>query len=763
MIELNNGWWLYPIEKSGAVQTPQELAGYRRIPAAVPGNVELDLIKDGQLPEDIFKGMNITKAEQYELYDWWYETSFITPPHSRNLLLRFDGVDCIAEYWLNGKCFGTSDNALVEFEFDITDYIAPEGEANSLFVKLKSAVVESNHIGYDLFNIAGHWLPNADGISLRKPQHAFGWDIMPRAVTAGIWRRVFLYEKDIVSVKQVNYHILSVDEKEAVIRFFWELDIPDTLLKADMLVCVHARCGTSEFSAEEKVYFKLGWTDIIVPSPKLWWPFGYGQANVYDTTVEVVLDGSVVSRKHFNMGIRTAKLVKTDTTDGKKGKFEFVINGERIICKGTNWLPLSPYHSCDHERYDRALALMKDIGCNIVRCWGGGVYEEDCFYDFCDRNGIMVWQDFSLACAAYSQSEKFCSQIEAEAVKVVRRLRTHPSLILWAGDNECDMLARDFGIKPEWNVITRGILPQVIRNNDTLREYLPSSPFFTYETIKNAALLPEDHLWGSRDYYKSDYFKHSQALFVSEIGFYGCPSVNGLQKFLDQDKLFPSPENEQWNLHSTDQRNRPDFTLLVIKNICQMFGEVPGDLEQFCMASQITHAEAFKYFIERIRCDRNKSGIIWWNLLDGWPQISNALVDYYFEKKLAYEFVKRSQQPFVLMFDEIRDWHCALIAANDTLTEKHGTYRVIDADNDAILAEGTFCIKPNTSQELYKQPMMYSEKRFLIIEWTVDNRKFYNHYLCGMPAFELAYYMKMLKKFTSYLRTRTEGEEAECI
>lgn len=756
MIELNSVWRLYPIEKSGAVKTPQELADYRFIPAKVPGNVELDMIEDGMLPKDIFKGMNITSAEKYELYDWWYETTFITPQHSRNLILRFEGVDCIAEYWLNGKYFGTSDNSLTEFEFDITDYIAPEGETNNLFVKISSAIVVSNHIDYDLFNIAGHWNPDADGISLRKPQHAFGWDIMPRAVTAGIWRKVFLYEKDIVSIKQVNYHILSVTENEAEIRFLWELDIPDTLLKTDMIVRIHASCGDSKFSTEEKVYFKLGRADAKILMPKLWWPFGYGQPNVYDTSLEVVIDGNVVSEKNFNVGIRTAKLIREDITDGKNGKFEFIINGERIICKGTNWVPLSPYHSCDHNRYDRALALVKDIGCNIVRCWGGGVYEEDCFYDFCDRNGIMVWQDFCLACAAYSQSKTFCSQIEAEAVKVVRRLRTHPSLVLWAGDNECDLLTKSFGGVPEMNIITRKILPNVVRNNDTLRDYLPSSPFYTRAAAENNALLPEDHLWGPRDYYKSDFYKQSKALFVSEIGFLGCPGAESLSKFLDEDKLFPYPENEQWNLHSSDQRNRPYFTKLLIKNIRQMFGDISDDLDQLCMASQIVQGETFKYFIERVRCDRNKSGVIWWNLLDGWPQISNAIVDYYFEKKLAYSYVKRAQQPFVLMIDELNDWNCTLIAANDTLTEKKGTYKIIDACDCKTIAEGTFYVGKNTLKKLYKLPMLYSDKRFLIIEWTLDGQNFYNHYLCGMPAFDLAWYRSQFENFIYYVDVKTK-------
>ena len=176
-MKLNGKWKLYAIENSVPVNTPEELSKYGAISAEVPGNVELDLINAGLLPEDIYKGMNITLAEKYETYEWWYETEFVTPEHKNDMILRFDGVDCFAQYWLNGKVIGLSDNMLIEHEFDVTNALNPIGEKNTLFVQIRSAIIEANHIKYDMYNIDSHPQPNADGIGLRKPPHCFGWEL----------------------------------------------------------------------------------------------------------------------------------------------------------------------------------------------------------------------------------------------------------------------------------------------------------------------------------------------------------------------------------------------------------------------------------------------------------------------------------------------------------------------------------------------------------------------------------------------------------
>ena len=740
-MKLDGSWKLYFFEQADSIATPNELRNKQSINAKVPGNVELDLIRAGLLPEDIFKGMNIRQAEKYETYEFWYETEFITPEHQRKMILRFDGVDCIASYWLNGVFLGKTENALIAHFFDVTSELVPAGAKNVLHVRLSPAIVQANQQNYDLYNIDCHPQPNADGIGLRKPPHCFGWDIMPRAVSAGIWRSVTLYEQEIIELNQFHYHVISCDDSCARIRFLWELNIPNSLLKRDIDIQIKGICGDSSFALTEKVFFKLGKAETTISCPKLWWPVGYGDASIYDTEVSLLLDGRVISTRNLNVGIRTARLERTATTDGKSGCFRFVINNIQVMCKGSNWVPMDVYHSRDAQRYKMALELASDIGCNILRCWGGNVYEDEAFFDYCDRHGIMIWQDFAMACAGYKLHDAFYKKIEEEATQVVRRLRTHPSIVLWSGDNECDAVLSEFGADAMKNKITREILPMVIHNNDHGRSYLPSSPCFDEATSSkyDFKLLSEYHLWGPRDYFKSDYYKQSKAHFVSETGYHGCPSEKSLEKFIDADYLWPNLDNAQWNLHSSDQRNNPARVQLVTNQIKQYFGTVPSNLHDYSLASQISQAEAKKYFIERIRADKpTKSGIVWWNLLDGWPQISDAVVDYFYEKKLAYSYIKCSQQPFLILVDEIENWNVNIIASNDTQKDVHG--EVLIREEEKTLYKGAFCVKENSNAVLTKLPVMYSDKRLLLIEWNTNLGKGFNHYLCGYPAFSFCAY-----------------------
>ena len=746
MINLNGTWKLYPIEYGKNIQSPEDLVNIPSIKGEVPGNVELDLIKAGLLPEDIFKGMNITLAEKYETFDWWYETEFETPKHERDLIIRFDGVDCVAEYWLNNKKFGESENSLVEHQFKINEFLNTEGKTNKLLVHIKSTVIEANHKEVDMISLASWGRVNFS--ALRIAPHTMGWDIMPRAVSAGIWKGVYLYEKDEISIAQYHYFIHKVSENETFFRVAWELDIPDQYVGLPVKVVVNGKCKDSEFTKTRISLYKSDGVDVLIKNPYLWWPRGYGEQDMYDVTITAYIGEKFTISKKFPLAIRTVKLDRTSWTDGYNGKFQFLINGEPIMCRGTNWVPLDVYHSRDHLRLKKALEMVCDVGCNIVRCWGGNVYESDEFYDFCDINGIMVWQDFSMACAIHSQREEHCKALEAEAIKVVKRLRIHPSIVLWSGDNECDSAYMSQNLDPTKNKLTRNILAEVVRLNDPTRPYLPSSPCYDAMPQSASDILPEIHLWGPRDYFKSDYYTQSIAHFVSEIGYHGFPNIESIKKFIDADKLWPNTETEQWILHSADQRGNPYRMRLARDQVSQFFGSEPVDMENFVKASQYTQAEAKKYFIERIRCKKPiKTGVIWWNLLDGWPQVSDAVVDYYFSKKEAYDYIKRSQQEVVIILDELKSNRCDIIAVNDTLKEVKGNYRIYNIDTDHIYSEGEFSISKKGVSHLGGVPMRYSDKEFLVIEWTIGGKTFYNHYLCGMPGIDFTTYKRWIAKF----------------
>ncbi len=198
------------------------------------------------------------------------------------------------------------------------------------------------------------------------------------------------------------------------------------------------------------------------------------------------------------------------------------------MCKGANWVPLDAFHSRDTASYEKALELARDIGCNIMRCWGGNVYEDHEFFDFCDRNGIMIWQDFAMACRIYHETERFKKLIFDEATAVVRKLRNHPSIVLWSGDNEIDKNIKNF-TDPSCNSLAREVLPKAIRLNDIGSPYLASSPYFSSAAYagKDRGVTPSElHLWGSLDYFKSDFYKNSKAHFISRSGIPAAPPLN---------------------------------------------------------------------------------------------------------------------------------------------------------------------------------------------------------------------------------------------
>lgn len=712
--------------------------------ATVPGCVQLDLSRSGYLPEDLFMGENTVLAEKYEDWQWWYQRHFTAPEVRENVYLVFEGVDCIAEYFLNGNKIGESENMFIAHEFRVDPWLQ-EGD-NVLTVHIKSAVVEAQNKDYyvKLLNADRH----LEARYIRKAHHSYGWDIMPRLVTAGLWRGVRLEVRDRIYFTQTFFKILENDY-----RFFYTLDCDWRSLQ-DVRIVLSASCGEdSSFCVQHSCRKKFGSFRFNIPNQKKWFPYGYGDPNIYDGTVKIYQQDQLIHEEPISFGIRQVTLDRHQPIDGSAGQFRILINGIEIMCKGSNWVPLDALHCRDAERYDRALELVKDIGCNILRCWGGNVYEDHAFYDFCDRNGVMVWQDFSMACVFNPETEDFQKNLANEVTAVIRKLRNHPSIILWAGDNEVDACAD--GYNPATNSNTRVIIPKCIELNDFGRPYLPSSPYIPGEAFEagirsqeQGSTLVEDHLWGPRDYYKGDFYKDNSAHFVSETGYHGCPSLESIQKFITPERVWPYHDNPEWILHSSDQQGDPGRLLLMEKQVRQLFGEVPTDPQTFILASQISQAEAKKYFIERMRVGRpDKTGIIWWNLLDGWPQMSDAVVDYYFTKKLAYSYIKRSQAPFVIAANEIGHWNLALYACNDTLLEKAGYFTVRDATTDELVYEGDFTAPANTSTRIANLPTYYSEQKILIFQWEIGEESGWNHYLCGYPPISLTMYQKVLKKY----------------
>jgi beta-mannosidase len=744
-ITLNGAWrlWGYP-ESTSPVRNPADLDAAQAIPATVPGNVELDLVRHGVLPEELYAGDNIHLVRQYESHEWWYQREFVTPAvDDRDVELVFHGVDCLATYWLNGEWLGESENMLIEHRFDVTGRLVAGG-TNTLTVRLRSPLLAAMEKPYSPRQ-AQSWLQmNIESLWIRKAPHSYGWDIMPRALSAGLWRGVELVVHESVEIREITASILALDAPKALVGIYYELKTAPALLQ-DATLRVTGVCGESRFTYARRIHSVAGMLRVPVEDVQLWWPLGYGEANLYTLTVELLCGETVVATHTSHAGLRVVELVRTDPVDGRRGEFLFRLNGVPIMVKGANWVPADVFHSRDADRIAGHLALFIEAGCNMVRCWGGGVYEDHAFFDACDRRGLMVWQDFCMGCGLYPQAPEFLEAIRREAEAVVRKLRYHPSLVVWCGDNECDENAFSVGLDPNANRLTREILPGVLAEADPFRVFIPSSPYIGPEAVaaRDVHLLAERHLWGPRDYYKSDYYLSSQAAFVSEIGYHGCPNVSSLRRFLDADHLWPWQDNPQWIVHATEPTGADGQYAyrirLMAAQIGTLFGAIPETLEEFALASQLVQAEAKKFFVEMTRLKKwDRTGVIWWNMIDGWPQFSDAVVDYYYGQKLAFHYLRRVQQPVCLMIDEPEEGQLRVVAGNDSRRDAAGIYRVWDAESEETLLAGTYAVAANENVDLGKIPVAEGACRLLLISWTMDGAVAGNHYLQGTPPFDLA-------------------------
>lgn len=742
---LSGPWHLY-FGPQGEVKSIDEAKEkFQCIPAVVPGDVYLDLLKAG-LIEDPFFGRNYLDLRKYEFYQWWYEKEFNIPKEllGKKFRLIFYGIDTIGTIWLNGKLLGKTNNMFVEHSFDVTGLLK---ENNTLVVKIDSPILWAKEKSYEVINVS--WEGRDEALWLRKAQHSFGWDIAPRIVSSGIWKEVELREIKDTEIEELYYATSKIEDNLAYLDVFFKFRTNLKYFEEFLLRFTFTDRDNNKQVFEFPVEFITGHINIILKDPLLWWPKGYGEPNLYEVRCELIHNGEILDEKTDRIGIRTVHLERTESAE-EDGIFRFIINGIPVRLRGSNWVPLDAFHSRDKERTIPVLELFDDLGCNIIRCWGGGVYESDEFFDFCDKNGITVWQDFAMACARYPQEGAFQKEIEEEAKKVIKRLRNHPSLILWAGDNECDYAYNMENLLPSDNVLTRKVLPSICKRLDPYRPYLPSSPYISDMVARSKGKLtpPEQHLWGPRDYYKSRFYTENKASFISEIGYHGCPDLESLKKFLPQEYLWPF-DNDYWKAHSVEhwrtRRRSYNRNELMANQIKELFGVIPEDINDFILASQITQAEAKKFFIERARLSDNIWGIIWWNVMDCWPQISDAIVDYYFSKKLAYYYIKRVQEPFCIMITEPESWYVKIVGVNDTLREKRGTYRAYDADTKEELSSRAFSISPYRKKLLDKIRVSRGEQRLFIIEWEIDGKRFLNHYLLGNPPFDLVKYKEWLK------------------
>ena len=713
--------------------------------ALVPGNIELDLHRNGIEP-DPFYSDNEFLYHKYERWDWEFSRSVAIPrfdAEREELFLVFEGLSCFAEVYFDEERISPPlANALIPH----TICLSGEQSANMKFEPgrtgiLKVAVKSTMLSAMDKSTAGGESYPmnvtaceySDEYTFLRMPTHSFGWDIMPRFLSAGMWRDVYFEVRPVNRIDQTYFVTRGLSRDRANILYKYRLKLKDCDLNA-YRIRIYI---DGELKEEAPVRFTGGEGNIYIDRPRLWWPRGYGEAATYRVHTELLYRGEVVDTKTETIGIRQIEIVHK-MASGDEGEFLIKVNGCPILAKGSNWVPLDAFHSRDPERYEKAVELFTGSNCNIMRLWGGNVYESDRLFELCDENGILVWHDFAYACAIYPQKDT--SALKAEADCVIRRLRNHPCILLWAGDNEIDetYCGRNYvSVSNRYNPISREVLSQSVRENDPYRMYLPSSPYIDKGVARYE--VPEQHLWGPRAYYKDDFYRLTKAHFVSEYGYHGCPSIGSLKRFIPEDQL-DDTKKSAWRCHSAEYtllyHRGYDRNQLMLDQVELMFGQGDRTLEETSFLSQFTQAEALKFMIEQTRIHKwRRTGLIWWNMLDGWPQISDSVVDWYFVKKRAYNAVRRAQEPISVIVDEVSGWYRQVFLSNDSRANADVDVRVYDADSGETLFEGEFASHANELENIGEFRVMPSKKQLLLIDFTVDGEKHKSHYLCGYPPF----------------------------
>nr|WP_232070046.1 sugar-binding domain-containing protein [Kyrpidia spormannii] len=634
------------------------------LPAEVPGDVHTTLHRAGVIPHP-FYGHNDRRTRWVEERVWWYRGHFFMDEGSlragETLELVFEGLDTLATIYLNGRELGRHANMFVPATFDVTrELVAGDNVVAVKFDPVALAVKEKDH---------GLWAAfNRDRVWVRKAQSHFGWDWGPNIVPCGIWRPVVLRRHRGWRIQSVNPRTPFIGEGWAK----WPVEVEilrpgDPEGKEDAWVRIVLWDGERKAAeGEAPVIGEKASVDLKVLRPKLWWTRDLGEPHLYRLEVALIVRGEELDRREQGAGLRTLTLLREE--DGEP-RFTFVLNGRPIFAKGANWIPADQFPGAvTEERIAGLLEAAGQAGMNMIRVWGGGLYEPDIFYEICDRLGILVWQDFMFACALYPDYNKdFMENVRAEVETVVRRLRGHPCLALWCGNNEnewlWEMMVSDGRLREPFygERIYHRLIPEVLRRLDPDRPYWPSSPYGGAD--HNSAEEGDRHnwqVWHGHVYPRhfgepervdrsvqgvsfKQYLKDT-ARFVSEFGIQAAANRYTLGKWLPDGGL-------EWGSREMAYRNKdahPQTAALVMAG----YTGVPQTFEEYGMNSMLTQAEGLRLAVEHYR--RRKfatSGALIWQLNDCWPGISWSIIDYEGLPKAAYYYARRFFHPYLLTLE----------------------------------------------------------------------------------------------------------------
>ncbi|MGH7142771.1 MAG: glycoside hydrolase family 2 protein [Planctomycetota bacterium] len=613
------------------------------IPAAVPGDVHLDLMRAGVLPDPFVK-LNTDACLWMEQCDFWYRRKLQLPAgwvgkkHTA-IKLRFHGIDCFGSVYWDGAEIGSHANMFTPLELDLTAR-AKQGAEHRLEVRLGAPLFEAVKRHPNEQAVATTWgFPRH--IS-RKAAMSYGWDIAPRLVTTGLWRPVELILVDRARLNDVWLRTRDIKFEKSgaasAAKMQAQIEIDRVASCADLPLTVVLEftapggSGRTVLRCELPAGKNLAVFDWTLDQPQLWWPNGSGDPTLYPVKIRLLAGEELLDERRTHFGVRTVQLDRSKTPDGGH-RYTFIVNGREIFMRGWNWTPPDAiFARITTERRQKLVALAKASNANMLRIWGGGYYEPQEFFDACDRAGLLVHSDFMMACAQYPQSDAFQTEIRAEAEFIVREYRSHPSMALWSGDNECDGLYAD----PSKNVITRKTLPAVVKRLDPDTPYIVSSPDSPGGRMYNDTNDSDAHLWWHGQTWTHDYYVKARAKFVSEIGFLSLPGHATAQALLGGDAGWPA-DNAIWDHHAADTMRGKMFRGMpyVLKNFDVCGKPRPKTLDEYIRVSQELQAAAYKFWALHFGGRSDCAGILLWNLADCWPQMSDAVIAYPWDEKPA--------------------------------------------------------------------------------------------------------------------------------
>ncbi|MCK6558110.1 glycoside hydrolase family 2 protein [candidate division KSB1 bacterium] len=643
-IDLNGVWEFQPDWHSPRIsQLPGGLLQKDEwLPASVPGTLHTDLLAAEKIPDPFYRD-NEWQVQWVAEIGWRYRRTFHVPADflSRTAIqFAADGLDTFAAIFINGRQAAETANMFVPHRFEVKPLLRP-GE-NEIEIRFDSPMQRAQELEarYGKLPVA----LESYRVYARKAQYSFSWDWGPKLATSGIWRSIRLEGHQHLRIQNLFAEVhLDHDLQRArvlakiAVEKFTASPVEFVVEISGPNFRVSKQASTSETNLVE---------EFSIDQPHLWWPTGYGEQLLYELKVRARVDGETEDEQTTRFGIRRLELVREPDAGGES--FLFRLNNVPIFCKGADWIPADSFiPRIANEKYRALLSMAREANMNMLRIWGGGIYEQKIFYDLCDELGILVWQDFMFACGGYPDYPEFTDNVRREIATVVKQLRNHPCVVLWCGNNENEWIwkmetRRSYREMPGVSLFEK-IIPEICAEHDPTRPYWQSSPFGGNDP--NSESEGDRHQWNIwSNWVDPAAVAKDRGRFLSEFGFQAPATLSTWEKFLTPEDL--QPQSAVFEHHNKQVEGSERLFRFLAG-----FVSMPHDFEDFVFKTQVVQAEALKTMVEHWRREKfHTAGALFWQLNDCWPVSSWAVIDSELQPKAAYWYARRFFAPLLVSF-----------------------------------------------------------------------------------------------------------------